>query len=357
MYSALTQPMKKQTALIFISITFLFSLNSCISKKRLASQVKDYYEVKVKNQSDIQSEDWYTINDNFYFPNDVAKVEKHKFFYITFLLYSYKNQQLSYEIDPNLVANVFEEELIKRNLENSLGDKHLLINIDEVPGKFLLKNEIETFVSSTAIIDRITLRSVDYYDNAFQVSFYTVSGIDTSFVGSYVNSITSEISETDTYLKSIITMHLDKFNNDLKRMYNRAIDSLAVGLQQNQVFEIVEQPDIYIPGYEIDNVDVLPQFPGGEENLQNYINQYLIYPEWEKERRVEGTVYVSFTIDKEGRVKYPQILRSVVGSKKMDKEVKRLLRNMPNWTPGKKNDSPVNVNYAMPIEFRLDDSL
>lgn len=99
--------------------------------------------------------------------------------------------------------------------------------------------------------------------------------------------------------------------------------------------------------------EVMPQFKGGVDSLIQYIRQHLVYPERERKKKIEGTVYVKFIIDKEGKIKQPQIIRSVPKSKNFDHEVIRVIRSMPDWTPGKQNGHPVDTEFNLPIQFKL----
>ena len=101
------------------------------------------------------------------------------------------------------------------------------------------------------------------------------------------------------------------------------------------------------------SVDVMPEFKGGYDSLVSYIKQNLNYPEWESKNKIEGNVYVKFIVDKRGKIKNPKILRSVKNAKNFDKEVLRVVNDMPKWTPGKHEGKPVDVQFNLPIAFKL----
>lgn len=101
-------------------------------------------------------------------------------------------------------------------------------------------------------------------------------------------------------------------------------------------------------------VDTPPMFPGGEDSLKSYIYKNLRYPELAKENDIQGTVYASFIIDKTGKVTNPEIKKGLKGiGATCDKEVLRLIKNMPNWSPGKLAGKPVKVEYIIPVKFNL----
>lgn len=95
----------------------------------------------------------------------------------------------------------------------------------------------------------------------------------------------------------------------------------------------------------------MPQFPGGEKALVEYIAQNLRYPSSAKESGKQGRVLCSFIISKEGKVLEPYIVRSV--HPELDAEAIRVIRSMPDWEPGRQLGLNVNVKYTIPIYFNL----
>lgn len=103
-------------------------------------------------------------------------------------------------------------------------------------------------------------------------------------------------------------------------------------------------------------VEVMPQFPGGVEELQKYLATNIKYPSDAQEQRESGRVYVQFVVSKTGDVKDVKIMRSG-GSESLDNEALRVVSAMPKWTPGKQRGRYVNVNYTVPINFVLQGSM
>ncbi len=78
------------------------------------------------------------------------------------------------------------------------------------------------------------------------------------------------------------------------------------------------------------------------------------YPKEAREKGVEGTVYAKFTIEKNGSITHPEIIRSVGSG--CDEEVLRVIGQMPKWSPGKKDGQPVASSFTLPVKFKLDES-
>ncbi len=112
----------------------------------------------------------------------------------------------------------------------------------------------------------------------------------------------------------------------------------VVGTEPEQVFTIVEQ---------------MPSFPGGEEELFKYLGKNIQYPAMEKDNGISGTAYVTFVVDKDGKIKDAKIARGVKGGPGCDREALRVVSSMPDWKAGKQNGRQVSVQFNLPIKFVL----
>jgi TonB family protein len=104
----------------------------------------------------------------------------------------------------------------------------------------------------------------------------------------------------------------------------------------NEVFTVVEQP---------------PVFPGGEDTRIAYLVNNINYPAEAKSKGIQGTVYVTFVIEPDGKVSNVKVLRGVHAL--LDKEAVRVIQSMPAWTPGKQRGEPVRVQFNTPVKFSL----
>lgn len=98
-------------------------------------------------------------------------------------------------------------------------------------------------------------------------------------------------------------------------------------------------------------VEEMPEFPGGEMALRQYIASAIKYPEIAQEKGIQGKVYVTFVVGKDGSVVNCSIARGVDPS--LDKEALRVVNALPKWKPGKQRGKEVNVSYTVPINFVL----
>lgn len=101
------------------------------------------------------------------------------------------------------------------------------------------------------------------------------------------------------------------------------------------------------------NAEKMPEFIGGIKKFRDFLSNNLVYPEWEKAQKIEGNVFVTFIIEKDGSVSTLKVVRAPFGSKNLSDEAVRVLRLMPKWIPGEIEGEKVRVSYTLPIMFKL----
>lgn len=101
-------------------------------------------------------------------------------------------------------------------------------------------------------------------------------------------------------------------------------------------------------------VEKSPEFPGGDDSLYAFIGRNIKYPEAAKKNKIEGRVFVTFVIEKDGQVSSAKILRDIGGG--CGEEALRVVKNMPKWKPGTQRGNPVRVQFNLPIMFQLEKS-
>lgn len=98
-------------------------------------------------------------------------------------------------------------------------------------------------------------------------------------------------------------------------------------------------------------VEKMPQFGSKEADLSLYLSKNIKYPLSAREKGIEGTVFISFVVEPDGKVMNAKILRSA--SPELDKEALRVVQSMPAWNPGTQKGKPVAVSMNLPIKFKL----
>lgn len=99
------------------------------------------------------------------------------------------------------------------------------------------------------------------------------------------------------------------------------------------------------------DVDKVPNFPGGEKARLKFLRENIDYPVVAREKGIQGTVYASFVVERDGSVSSIVIIKGIGGG--CDEEVVRVMESMPKWTPGEKNGKTVRTRFMMPMNFAL----
>jgi periplasmic protein TonB len=126
-----------------------------------------------------------------------------------------------------------------------------------------------------------------------------------------------------------------EIEGDAEVVFEEPVEAVVVE-DENKVFTVVEQQ---------------PEFDGGYEGMMNFIKKNMKYPASARRMGIDGTVFVTFVVGKDGSINDVKVLRGI--SADCDKEAVRVVQAMPNWKPGKQNGKPVLVRFNLPIKFKL----
>lgn len=99
-------------------------------------------------------------------------------------------------------------------------------------------------------------------------------------------------------------------------------------------------------------VENMPQFPGGMDSLAAFISGNLNYPGQAKIDGISGKVMIGFVVEKDGAVSEVKVIDGVGHG--CDEEAVRVVKAMPDWTPGTQDGEAVRVSFVLPISFALD---
>lgn len=98
-------------------------------------------------------------------------------------------------------------------------------------------------------------------------------------------------------------------------------------------------------------VEEMPQYPGGDKAMSDFIYKNLQYPKEAKDKNIQGRVICRFAIMADGSVGNVSVLKGV--DPLLDAEAIRVLKLTNGWKPGMQGGKPVNVWYSVPIIFEL----
>ncbi len=105
---------------------------------------------------------------------------------------------------------------------------------------------------------------------------------------------------------------------------------------EREIFIVVEEP---------------PSFPGGDAARIRFLSENVRYPQMARESGIQGTVFLTFVVERDGSVTDVRVMRPVGGG--LDEEAVRVVKAMPRWNPGRQRGRAVRVQFTMPIRFTL----
>lgn len=98
-------------------------------------------------------------------------------------------------------------------------------------------------------------------------------------------------------------------------------------------------------------VDEYPEFTGGAKAWSKYMERNLRYPYQAQDANIQGKVFVSFVVERDGSVSDVKVLRGLGFG--CDEEAMKVIKKSPLWKPGRNKGVPVRVRYNMAINFQI----
>jgi TonB family protein len=125
-------------------------------------------------------------------------------------------------------------------------------------------------------------------------------------------------------------------------------------LSHKQIKEMNYQEVILRSPYLSDSihVDKYPMYPAGENGLKQDVLSLLKYPLHAQQNKIQGKVVVKFTIGLDGTCQNLQVIQSVC--KELDEAAIQLIKSLRLWLPACKNNTPITIDYAFPINYRIE---
>lgn len=186
----------------------------------------------------------------------------------------------------------------------------------EVVGKVVSKGDNSPVIGAAILIRGTKKGSVTDPEGLFRMKDVPVgSWIDVMYVG--FKTVSMQVTKANASKLSFV---MEKEN-----------------ASEGMVFDVVEQ---------------MPQFPGGMPAMMKWLTDNMKYPKEAQDAKQQGRVIVSFVVEKDGSISDVHPVKTVAPS--LDEEAIRVVKAMPNWSPGMQNGEPVRVKYNVPIIFLLD---
>ena len=94
-----------------------------------------------------------------------------------------------------------------------------------------------------------------------------------------------------------------------------------------------------------------PVYPGGTAEISKYVSNAVKYPAEARRKEIQGRVMVQFSVNEDGKLGDFKVTQKV--EPMLDEEALRVIKNMPDWQPGKIDGKPAKFLYALPVIFML----
>ena len=136
---------------------------------------------------------------------------------------------------------------------------------------------------------------------------------------------------------------------------NDAVDEAKALLRKEGVQQLNVKGEATIDDedkvYEFENVDKIPEFSNGGETIYEWLDKNLIYPKECKDKKIEGSVYVNYIVERDGKLS--NIHSTQAAHPALEKEAIRVIGLMPKWKPAVHEGKTVRCKYRTPIMFLI----
>ena len=219
---------------------------------------------------------------------------------------------------------------------NDEKQKAVEVKADENAGQ-LLGTILDRFTEKPIALATILLEKDGkelYYTTSDKNGRYEITKIK---AGAYNVKVSCEGYETVTIRDVNIPVKKLTFQDFwLKNKEASAAPSQKVVASQDSIYRVAE---------------VMPQYPGGPNEMMRYIQENIKYPQSAKDNKIEGRVFVSFVVEKDGSITNAAVMRGI--DKECDAEALRVVASMPKWTPGQHKGEVVRTQFTIPIYYKF----
>lgn len=202
---------------------------------------------------------------------------------------------------------------------------------------------LAAFTYQTPMEHEVEKRAVAHQQVTFTTEFEPKKKVERVVVQNTQNN--QQQTTVDLNLKPTEDTKSKKNSNSAPNPNDLGFESLGYKIGG----EISIGGDVEIEEEIFDFVDTEATYVGGRVEMQKFILDNVEYPEEARIFGDQGTVYVSFVIEKDGTVSTVGIERGVTNA--LDREAKRLVRSFPKWIPAELNFANVRTRVRLPIVF------
>jgi TonB family protein len=146
-----------------------------------------------------------------------------------------------------------------------------------------------------------------------------------------------------------LTSKEEAIANEAPAGYNELPKIVVVGYPTNVKKDVTVEDNTVYNHVTVSNP---PTYPGGVQKFYRWLGATIKYPNIASENRIQGTVYISFNVEKDGTLNDIKVDGRKLGFG-LEEEAIRVVRLSKRWNPGMENGKPVRVKYNIPIKFSM----
>jgi len=200
--------------------------------------------------------------------------------------------------------------------------------------KFTLKNNKVTNMSTVLDLG-------DGCDEEVMKSLLSYKEFKSLPDGDYVLKVGFRLTDNNSKIKNEKALSLPS--------YKKLSDIDVIGYSTPNTENITDEKTDKI--YDFVSIEKQPEFPGGIKKFYDYLSKSIKYPKLAQENNVQGKVFLSFIVEKDGALSDVQITRGLGSG--TDEEAVRVISESPKWNPGLAEGKAVRVKYNINVNFTL----
>lgn len=207
--------------------------------------------------------------------------------------------------------------------------------------------EAAEFVEAAMSTDGMTLESVD-----------TITMFNPETHVEEVTAIENWVGPNNSFISKNIRKPIGRFDADGNPI--KLVSGISTRVRSQEVFKIAEQMPMF-SGCENNGLSDEETQQCAMKKMLEFIYGNIKYPEAMRESGIEGTAVVTFVVGTDGELLDPRVVRNpgeVAGinsnaANQVKEELLRIIDLMPVWVPGKQNGKNVQVQFNLPVKFKL----
>ncbi len=251
-------------------------------------------------------------------------------------IYSYNYPQISTEVLDVVPKTTTGETNIGDYIQSKISD------IGGWTKDAYCKVNARFIIETDGSVSNLVLEGGDFFTKPHKIIeemwYYAPTWIEDAKIDGFNNQVAKVISSTKFVP--------GKKNGKPVRTYCAYEISHVVSVKFGSTNNDIDDDKVYT------EVDVMPEFPGGQQALYKYLGNNLRVKVEGTEEALQGRVFVNFIIEKDGSISNVKVVKGADGCEACNKEAVRVVSSMPKWSPGKHHYNPVRVSFTIPISFR-----